>query len=143
MESRRSSSTAAFSSGDSIAGTNFWTGADGNGHAGGAGIPSMCTPVSSTVKDPAPDDDVANDPVSDFIDFLDVFDEEVLLNVVAFDFSEPVDELGIDNEVGFKRAGTEVAILITLHRASLNMDVSLVSTVSRIGVLAEAPERLL
>ena len=48
-------------------------GAGCNGQAGGAGIPSMCTPCSSNVNDAMLDEDVAYDPVSDFRDFLIVF----------------------------------------------------------------------
>ena len=107
MDSRTSSSWAVFSSSDSAVGTSFLTGADGSSQAGGAGIPSMCTPVSRNLKGPAPDDDVANDPVSNLKDFSDVFDEELLLNVVVFDFSEPVDAVGIDDKVGFHCTGTQ------------------------------------
>ena len=78
------------------------------GHALGAGLSSMCTPTvelpreSSTVKDPAPDDEVS----SDFCDFLDVLDEVVLLSVtIEHDFPE-YDELpkNVDGKVGIHGA---------------------------------------
>ena len=61
--------------------------------------------------------------MSDIIDFLEVFDEEVLLVLMACDFSDPaprdtVADVEIDVCVGLHGEDTELAVLITSRPAS-------------------------